>query len=274
MRPSNLPVAAASKIWLERQTQGGSGLLVTNRVWAVVSTMKSTAQRAFVFLGMMATGAAAQSGSLVPETTIYFPLAHIVTFLFLMLGPIKIIGPFVKLTTGANRTLENKIARNAIIFSGIALSIAALLGEMIIRKLSIPLPVLALTAGVILFLVAIQNTVRQFSFSTRESAVRAKTEPSMKLALDPLAFPVIVTPYGIAALIVFLAFSPDLESQLQIGLIVVAILLLNFLAMLFARKVLATLGVTLAILGAVLSVVQVALGIQIIRQSLLAMGAL
>lgn len=191
-----------------------------------------------------------------------------------MLGPSKIIGPFVKVTEGADRALEKKIARNAIIFSGIALLFASLLGEWILKEHSIPLPVLALAAGVILFLVAIQDTVRQFSFSTHEPAVRAKIEPSMKLALDPLAFPVIVTPYGIAALIVFLASTPDVESQLQIGLIVVAILLLNFLAMIFARKVLVKLGIVLAIFGTVLSVVQVALGLQIIRQSLLAMGAL
>lgn len=240
----------------------------------LLSVFVSQATMAIMFLLMMTTSAKAQATIPVTGETIYFPMSHIVTFLLLMLGPSKIIGPFVKVTEGADRTLEKKIARNAIIFSGIALLIAGLLGEIILKEHSVPLPVLALAAGVILFLVAIQDTVRQFSFSTHESAVRAKTEPSMKLALDPLAFPVIVTPYGIAALIVFLSFAPDVESQLQIGLIVVAILLLNFLTMLFARKVLATLGIVLAILGAVLSVVQVALGLQIIRQSLLAMGAL
>lgn len=227
---------------------------------------------AFIFFSMVSTGASAQSAIPVTGETIYFPMSHIVTFLFLMLGPSKIIGPFVKVTEGADRTLEKRIARNAIIFSGIALLIAGLLGERILKEHSVPLPVLALAAGVILFLVAIQDTVRQFSFSTKGSAVKAEAEPSMKLALDPLAFPVIVAPYGIAALIVFLSFAPDVKSQLQIGLIVVVILLLNFLAMLFARRVLATLGIVLAILGAVLSVVQVALGLQIIRQSLLAMG--
>jgi multiple antibiotic resistance protein len=96
----------------------------------------------------------------------------------------------------------------------------------------------------------------------------------MKLALDPLAFPVIVTPYGIAALIVFLSFAPDVESQIQIGLIVVAILALDLLVMLFARKLLTTLGIFLAILGAVLAVVQVALGLQIIHNSLRALNIL
>jgi multiple antibiotic resistance protein len=240
----------------------------------LLSVLATMATLAFIFFWTMTTGAKAESTVSLSGGTIYFPMAHVVTFLFLMLGPTKIIGPFVKVTEGADRTLEKEIARNSIVFSGIALLIAGLLGEMILRKHSVPLPVLALAAGVILFLVAIQDTVRQFSFSTHRATVEATTEPSVKLSLDPLAFPVIVTPYGIAALIVFLAFAPDVKSQLQIGLIVVAILLLNFLAMLFARRVLATLGIVLAILGAVLSVVQVALGLQIIRQSLLAMGAL
>ena len=217
---------------------------------------------------------AAQNDTLASEPTIVFPMAHIVTFLFLMLGPTKIIGPFVKVTAGADRTLENKIARTAIVFSAIALLIAGFLGEMILKKHSIPLPILALAAGVILFLVAIQDTVRSFSFSTRESASSAVAKPSMKLALDPLAFPVIVTPYGIAALIVFLSFAPDVESQIQIGLIVVAILALDLLVMLFARKLLTTLGIFLAILGAVLAVVQVALGLQIIHNSLRALNIL
>ena len=249
-------------------------MFVFHRARSVISVFASAAKLAFMFLGLMTNSAAAQSTIPVTGETIYFSMSHIVTFLFLMLGPTKIIGPFVNVTEGADRTLEKKIARNAIVFSGIALLIAGLLGEMILRKHSVPLPVLALAAGVILFLVAIQDTVRQFSFSSHDSNVKFEAEPSMKRALDPLAFPVIVTPYGIAALIVFLSFAADFESQIQIGLIVFVILLLNFLAMLFARKVLATLGIALAILGAVLSVVQVALGLQIIRQSLLAMGAL
>jgi len=75
-------------------------------------------------------------------------------------------------------------------------------------------------------------------------------------------------------LIVFLSFAPDVESQVQIGLIVMAILALDLLAMLFARKLFASLGILLAILGAVLAVVQVALGLQIIHNSLLTLGIL
>ena len=249
-------------------------MFIVRKIGGYVSRTTLIAVLGLFTSALTSTSASAQSVSLVPETPIYFPMAHIVTFLFLMLGPSKIIGPFVKMTAGADRTLEKKSARTAIAFSAIALLIAGLLGEMILTKHSIPLPILALAAGVILFLVAIQDTVRHFTFSAKEPATKPVSKPTMNLALDPLAFPVIVTPYGIAALIVFLSFAPDVESQVQIGLIVVAILALDFLAMLFARKLLASLGILLAILGAVLAVVQVALGVQIIHNSLLVLGIL
>jgi multiple antibiotic resistance protein len=88
------------------------------------------------------------------------------------------------------------------------------------------------------------------------------------MAMAPLAFPTIVTPYGISTLIVFLALSPDIQGQLIIGAILLAIMLLNLMAMLLARPILRFLGVFLQILGAVLGVVQVSLGLQIINSSL------
>jgi multiple antibiotic resistance protein len=84
----------------------------------------------------------------------------------------------------------------------------------------------------------------------------------------PLAFPAIVTPYGIAALVVLLAFSDGVEGRLTIGAVVVAIMVLNLVVMLTARRLAIVLAFVLPILGAVLGVVQVALGLQIINNAL------
>lgn len=94
----------------------------------------------------------------------------------------------------------------------------------------------------------------------------------MKTALTPLAFPAIVTPYGIAALVVFLALSPDDRGRLTIGVIMLAIMGINLLFMLMTRHILSVLVVVLPVLGAVLGIVQVALGLQIINNSLKALG--
>ena len=90
----------------------------------------------------------------------------------------------------------------------------------------------------------------------------------------PLAFPTIVTPYGIAAVVVMMAISPDAQARWVVGGSVIAIMLVNLLIMMLARKILPVMGIVLPILGAVLGVVQVALGLQIIHNALNTMGVL
>jgi small neutral amino acid transporter SnatA (MarC family) len=205
-----------------------------------------------------------------------FPVVQVFTFLFLMLGPFKIIGPFAKITKGADTVLTRRIAVRATLFASAALLIAALLGESLVSKYRIPLPILALAAGIILFLVALRQILEQFSPPQPRGAA-AGTVPAEKAltsALAPLAFPTIVTPYGIAALVIFLAFAQSLEARLLILAIVAVIMVLNLIAMLFTQRLMPGLALGLTILGAVLGIVQVALGLQIINNALRALGTL
>ncbi len=191
---------------------------------------------------------------------------QIFTFLFLMLGPFKIIAPFAKMTSNATPELTRQIAIRAILFSSIALLLAAILGENILSKYGIPVPVLSMSGGIILFLVALLNVIKQFG--TLEKHDENVPAPTLNMAMSPLAFPTIVTPYGIAAVIVFLALSPDLNTKLIVGAIVLGIMLLNLAVMLITRKIFKPLMFVLAILGAILGVVQVALGVLIIFNSI------
>jgi multiple antibiotic resistance protein len=199
---------------------------------------------------------------------------QVFTFLFLMLGPFKIIGPFAAVTKGADPALTRRIALWATLFSTLALLVAAFLGEGILSSYGIPLPVLSLAAGLILFLVALLNILQQFRPPTHhgDQDEGPVSLPTMKTALSPLAFPAIVTPYGIAALVVFLALSPDVRSRLLVGAVMLAIMLLNLFFMLMTRHMLPVLTVLMPILSAVLGIVQVALGLQIINNSLRALG--
>ena len=65
-----------------------------------------------------------------------------------------------------------------------------------------------------------------------------------------------------------MALSPDLASRMKVGAILLAIMGLNVIAMVAAKRILPFLGIALPILGAVLGVIQVALGLQIIQASL------
>ncbi|MBK8833186.1 MAG: MarC family protein [Saprospiraceae bacterium] len=192
-------------------------------------------------------------------------ISQIFALLFLMLGPFKIIGPFAKMTRDADPILTRQLAMRAVFFSILAVLFASFLGDMILAKYSIPIPILALAAGLILFLVALQNVIQQFApTDTKHEPVA----PTLQMALNPLAFPTIVTPYGIAAVMVFMAISPDLRTKLIIGGIVIGIMLLNLATMLLTRHMGKLLFLILSILGAILGVVQVSLGLLIMYNQL------
>lgn len=197
------------------------------------------------------------------------PLAYIFTVLFLMLGPFKIIGPFAKITRDADAGLSRQIAIQASVYSALALIIAAFMGQAILRKFDISIPILSLAGGIILFLVALIAIIQQFQSQTPEE--ETKTVPTLKLALTPLAFPTIVTPYGISTLIVFLALTPDSNGRLMIGVMILGIMLLNLIFMLITRlisvKIFQVLAVLLQILASILGIVQVALGLKIINKA-------
>ncbi len=201
------------------------------------------------------------------------PLSQIITLLFLMLGPFKIIGPFAKITQGVDPVFIQKLAIRAIIVSSVTLLLAAIIGNIMLKNLGIPVQILAISGGMILFLVALLNVIKQFSPSAAHPTGQSEA-PTMETAIYPLAFPIIVTPYGIAAVIVFLALSPDLKSKLTIGAIILAIMTINLVLMLITRHIYKFLAIVLALLGAILGVIQVALGLMFMYKQFRALLAL
>jgi multiple antibiotic resistance protein len=195
------------------------------------------------------------------------PAASQVFFiLFLMLGPFKVLGPFTKMTLGATPALTRNIAIRAILLASIILILAAVMGDQMLENFGIPVPVLALAGGVILFMVALMNVLQQFD--TPKILNEPVAPPSMKVAMNPLAFPTIVTPYGVAAVIVFMALAPDMDGKMLVGEIILIIMAINLVFMLINRYIFKVMAVILPILGAILGVVQVALGLKIIYNSI------
>lgn len=240
----------------------------TSKVWW--RTLGSQFLAMALFSGAMSLPAFAQS-AYQPAEQIEFSPSQIFFTLFLMLGPLKLLVPFEDLTQRLDSRIRRRIARRAIFFSAAALMIATLIGRTVLDNFGISLPVLALTGGIILFLAALQ-TVMQGGTIPRMSR-RYDSVQDVRLALMPIAYPIIVTPQGLAAVIVFvtLADSRFWGSSLVIG-IVLLILILDWITMLFAATILRCVGTSLQIFGVVLGVTQVALGLQIILHNLSLIG--
>jgi len=198
--------------------------------------------------------------------------AHMVfALLFLMLGPIKILAPFVRMTQGTDIVFRRRLATRAIVYATIAMAMAAVMGPNVLERYGVPVAVLRLTGGIVLFLVALRTVLRQF----QDVAAADAEPPSLKHAFSPLAFPTVVTPYGIATVIIFMALAAgDRATQAMVMGLVLLILALDWVAMLFAHAVLRWLGPALQISGVVLGVTQVAIGLHMMLAALAALGVI
>jgi multiple antibiotic resistance protein len=101
---------------------------------------------AIVILALVPFAAAAQStGVLATKRPITWGM--IFALLFLMLGPIKLLGPFAAATKDCNRIFRLRLATRAILFAAAAVSIAAALGQRMLDNFAIPVLVLQIAAG-------------------------------------------------------------------------------------------------------------------------------
>lgn len=201
-----------------------------------------------------------------------FTIGKIFTFLFLTLGPMKLLAPFERATRGRDGATKRKLALRSSLIAVVAVLVAPLMGEIALRKWNVSLGALLLTAGLLLFLIALKPIVEQFASPQIQEARPASAEPGPLISPMALAFPTIVTPYGIAILIVLLSLSTT--DRVQALGVAIVVLLLDLIGMLFADRILRTpfVAPALGIVGTVLGVLQVALGVQAMATALRLLG--
>jgi multiple antibiotic resistance protein len=198
--------------------------------------------------------------------------SQILILFMVTLGPLKILGPFAQQTRELEDPALRRLALRVFAISVIAVLLAAFLGSAMLAKWSISLPAIHIAIGIIFFLVAIRMVLEPYG---GERAAPAPLPKEPWAATLRLTFPTVLTPYGIAAVIALVAGAQDPARVRMILVLAMVIMVLNLLAMLFARKILrGVFLLVLLVLGAVLGVLQVALSVQIVIWGLQGLGVL
>jgi len=208
----------------------------------------------------------------VPDVSQLLGFWPVFILLFVTLGPIKIFGPFMQLTHDVDEGRTKQIAVRAFALAVIAAVVGGFVGKLLVENWHISPAALTLAGGIIFLLVGLNLVLEQYKPAHATPA--ALPAAPMAAALR-VAFPMVVTPYGIAAVIALFVNSPDAARTGAILALLVAVMALDLLAMLYARRIMA--GATILVLqifGAVLGVLQVALAVQMILRGLGDLGAL
>jgi multiple antibiotic resistance protein len=203
------------------------------------------------------------------ETTALVGFGAIFTLFFVTLGPLKVLGPFAQLTRETNEASMKQIAVRAFVLAVVAVVAGAFAGRALLENWGISAPAMLLAGGIIFALVGLSLVLEQYH--PVHPAPPPLPAAPMAAAMR-ITFPTVVTPYGIAALI---ANSPGAGRTAAVLAILLGVMVLNLLAMLYARRIMG--GVTVMVLqifGAVLGVLQVALAIEMILRALRELGVL
>ena len=193
-----------------------------------------------------------------------FGTFNILIIFLLTVGPLKLIVPFVKLTANADPALRRQLALRGFGISTLVIFAVALLCQNVLKSWQIDLSAMLIATGIILFLVALRTVLSQYNTPTTKDAT--PVNPSLKLTINPLVFPSILTPYGIAVVVTMSAmFGRMAIAPGSMFLLLLLVMVLNLGVMLVAHPLLNLIKpVTLRVLGFVFGVMQVALGLDMI----------
>jgi multiple antibiotic resistance protein len=205
-------------------------------------------------------------------------LSFAFTIFFLTLGPIKTLPAFAVITSDLDRSARRWLAVRSTLIATAIVFATALVFQGAMTKWRVTAPALQIAGSVLLFLSAIATVAGRSgqdapSPASPPPAPKALDAEAKSRALSPLAMGAIVTPIGIAAILVFGdAAIGDTALQEAIYGMLAVMMGLNLIGMLFARAAMSLIGLSVfRVLGWIMSVLQAGLAVQFILNALRAL---
>lgn len=213
------------------------------------------------------------------STTPLLGASEVFMLLFITLGPpLKTPAVYFARTHQLDPKTQRVLAFNTFVLATIAVLIGGFLGVALRGNWHISIPAMLLAGGIIFFLVSLRTVLEQYEPAavppvapSAGNSAAAKPVPS---AFE-MAVPMIITPYGLAALIILLSASHSMERTIMVTLCLLGVMVLHLLAMLFAGPMLRTIGpLPFKIFGTVIGSLTVGLSIQMMIAALVELGLL
>lgn len=198
-----------------------------------------------------------------------FPLDALITALVTLLvvvDPIGLAPTFLAVTDGLSNAERRRVAVRASLIAAVILMGAALIGDWLLRTLSISLPAFRIAGGLLLFSIASEMVFGvRIARETRE-AEEAAEERVRNIAAFPLAIPLMAGPGAITATVLLASRAGGDPLRLGLLLAVIALVCAACLAVyLAASRVGRLIGITgNVVLSRLLGVLLAALAVQFV----------
>lgn len=139
--------------------------------------------------------------------------------IFIGMGPVKVLLVYMALTNGSSKTLQRKVAQKAVLTATFVAILLLLIGPLLMKLLHFTPGALTIAGGLILLLLALSMVLSPADKTEKTSPLSEAA--LMRMAIYPLAIPLLLNPVGIVSLTVF---SAEAQGLLQIGVLIVMVL--------------------------------------------------
>jgi MarC family membrane protein len=192
-----------------------------------------------------------------------FLISALVT-LIVVVDPIGLVPTFIGITYGLPAKARLNVALRACLIAAAILAGSALIGDWLLRTLSISLPAFRIAGGLLLFSIASEMVFGVRLERQSREAEEAIEERVRNIAAFPLAIPLMAGPGAITATLLLAGRGASDPTRLGMLLAVIAVVLaLCFLAFVLAARIERLLGVTgNTVLSRLLGVLLAALAVQ------------
>jgi multiple antibiotic resistance protein len=194
-----------------------------------------------------------------------FVISALVTLL-VVVDPVGLVPTFIGITHGLPSSARRSVALRASVIAAIVLIGAALIGEWLLRTLSISLPAFRIAGGLLLFSIASEMVFGLRTQRQSQTAEQAIDERVRNIAAFPLAIPLMAGPGAITAAVLLAGRSQgDLTKLTLLIGVIVAVVLVCVVAFLLAERIARLFGTTgNIVLSRLLGVLLAALAVQFV----------
>ena len=194
-----------------------------------------------------------------------FLISALVT-LIVVLDPLGLVPTFVAITHGLPDRARRHVALRACLIAAAILAGSALIGDWLLRALSIGLPAFRIAGGLLLFSIASEMVFGVRIERQSREAEEALEERVRNIAAFPLAIPLMAGPGAITASVLLAGRANGDPLQLAILLAVIALVVtICFVVFALAAPIARLLGTTAHnVLSRLLGVLLVALAVQFV----------
>lgn len=229
----------------------------------------------FAMLLQAAQDVVAPGGTAIPTLA----LPEVFGFLFVTLGPpLKTPAVYFVRTHQLDAKTRRVLAFKTFLLATIVVLLGGFVGVGLCSRWHISRPALLLAGGFIFFLVSLRAVLEQYEHAVAPSPAPSPGTTATTVPV-PTAFetavPMIITPYGLAAVVLLLVGSHSMERTVGIVLMLLLVMLLHLLAMLFAGPMMRAIGpLPFKIFGTIIASLTVGLAIQMMIAALIQLGVL